>query len=515
MKARSASRSGAEGWEDRTSGSAEPSWFAEALPPQFQKLGSDVPADVAIVGAGISGMTTAYLLSRAGKKVAVIDDGNVASGETGRTTAHLTCALDDRYYNLEKAHGEQGARIAAESHMAAINTVESIARQEGISCDFERVDGYLFLDPTDEEESLRKELDATHRAGIATEWLDSLTLKSFDVGPCLRFPDQACFQPLKYLAGLAHAVVQAGGQIYTGTRARSVSATGVRTAGGYRIVAKKVVVATNAPIVDKVSKIYDRQAAYRTYVIAARVNKGDVPNALYWDTGNHKTDNVAPPYHYVRVQKVKERDYDLLVAGGEDHPTGDAADAEERYANLEVWARKHFPISEVEYRWSGQVLEPFDSLAFIGRNPPDKKGNVFIATGDSGNGMTHGTIAGMILNDLVAGRENGWAGLYDPSRRQRAAPAENTANSGGQGRDPQGLEPGQGMVSGGKMPVAYYRDGGGVLHSYSATCTHLGCTVKWNGSEKSFDCPCHGSRFSYAGKVVNGPANDDLEADKG
>lgn len=506
MKARSASRAGSEGWEDRTSGRAEPPWFAEAQPPQFQKLGRDFPADVAIVGAGISGMTAAYLLSRAGKRVAVMDDGNAASGETGRTTAHLTCALDDRYYNLENVHGEQGARVAAQSHMAAIDMIESIVRREGISCDVERVDGYLFLDPTDEEASLHKELEATRRAGIATEWLDILTLKSFDVGPCLRFPGQACFQPLKYVAGLAHATIQAGGQIYTGTRAKTISPDGVKTDDGYRVIAKKVVVATNAPIVDRVSKIYEKQTAYRTYAIAARVDRGDVPNALYWDTGNHRTENATPPYHYVRIQKMKGRDYDLLIAGGEDCPTGEGGSAEERYADLEVWARKHFPISEVEYRWSGQVLETFDSLAFIGRSPLDETNNIFIATGDSGNGMTHGTIAGIILSDLISGRENSWAGLYDPSRR----PKENQGGSGGE-QDPTGLAPGQGMVSEGKRSVAHYMDEAGTLHSYSAKCTHLGCTVKWNESEKSFDCPCHGSRFSYAGKVVNGPANEDLE----
>ncbi len=507
-----------EGWEEKTSGRAEPSWFADARTPRFQKLGRDMAADVAIVGAGISGMTTGYLLAMAGKKVAVIEDGGVASGETSRTTAHATCALDDRYYHIEKEHGRKGARLAAESHSAAIDLIESIARREKIECDFTRVDGYLFLDPTDSKKSLRAEHAATRRAGLQTELLDSPPGRS--LGACLRFPDQAHFQPLKYIAGLAQALVRNGGQIYTETHVQDVNSKGVKTADGHRVAAKKIVVATNAPIVDRISRIYDRQDAYRTYVIAARVEKGAVPDALYWDTGNQKSKNAAPPYHYVRLQKLGS--HDLLVAGGEDHPAGESADAEERYRRLEAWTRKHFPINELEYRWSGQVLEPRDSMAFIGHNPRDKRRNIFIATGDSGNGITHGTIAGAILTDLVLGKRNRWARLYDPSRRQKRKRSPQQQASRGkkkqqqQNPDPGKLLPGEGMVITGKNPLAFYRDEQGALHQYSASCTHLGCTVAWNNFEKSFDCPCHGSRFSYAGKVVNGPANDGLEpSDKG
>lgn len=197
--------------------------------------------------------------------------------------------------------------------------------------------------------------------------------------------------------------------------------------------------------------------------------------------------------------------------GCEDHPTG-IADADGRYATLEAWARKYSPINEVDYRWSGQVLEPHDSLAFIGRNPHDKQRNIFIATGDSGNGITHGTIAGMILSDLIAGKKNRWAKLYNPSRKM---PKEKRQEDPGGSKAKKEQELGQGLIVEGKKPVAYYRDENDLLHSLSAVCTHLGCTVQWNGPEKSFDCPCHGSRFSYAGKVVTGPANDDAKADRG
>jgi glycine/D-amino acid oxidase-like deaminating enzyme len=206
------------------------------------------------------------------------------------------------------------------------------------------------------------------------------------------------------------------GQIYTETHAQDVRSTGIKTDDGHRIAAKKIVVATNAPIVDKISKMYDRQIAYRTYAIGARIKKGSVPKALYWDTGNHKSENTVPPYHYVRVQAMEYSDYDLLVAGGEDHETGNASDMERRYERLESWTKRRFPIERIEYRWSGQVFEPKDGMAFIGHNPLDKRKNIFIATGDSGNGITHGTIAGIILSDLILGKENDWAKLYDPAR---------------------------------------------------------------------------------------------------
>ncbi|MEW5840262.1 FAD-dependent oxidoreductase [Nitrososphaera sp.] len=563
-----------EGWEEKTAGGTVPSWFADVSGDhqklQFAPLGGNVSVDVAIVGGGISGLTTGYLLALAGKKVAVLDDGDIASGETGRTTAHATCALDDRYYNIERMHGAEGARLAAESHSAAIDLIESIVRKENIAdCDFARVDGYLFLDPSDSPQSLKDELAATRRAGLQTELLEDsggggegeegdddnssngddyssrlLPLKVFNGGrqqrqqQCLRFPNQARLHPLKYMAGLAQAIVRHGGRVYTGTHVTNVTGTGVTAAAvvvaaadksrrqNYRVSARKIVVATNAPIIDTISKMYERQDAYRTYVIAARVDKGAVPDALYWDTGDHRRNSIMPPYHYARLQKLAgSKDYDLLVVGGEDHETGRPVDAEKCYSDLEEWARQHFPIKEVEYRWSGQVLEPLDSLAFIGRNPNDKRRNVFIATGDSGNGITHGTIAGMILTDLITGKSNRWAKLYDPARRQkrrsRAGPhkqedeGEQEKGDGEPERPEVGpgeLEPGQGtVVEEEDGPVAYYRDSQGRLHSYSAVCTHLGCTVEWNGSEKSFDCPCHGSRFSYAGKVVNGPANCNLE----
>jgi glycine/D-amino acid oxidase-like deaminating enzyme len=305
---------------EKTAGRTEPSWFSGAPPLEFQKLASDAEADVVVVGGGIAGLTTAYLLSKAGKKVAVVDDGNLGSGEAGRTTAHITCALDDRYYSIEEKHGEKVARLVTESHGAAIDTIESIASKERIECDFERVDGFLFLGPGDSQESLQKELKATRRAGIATELLERAPLDSFDTGPCIRFPNQAQFQPLKYLAGVGRAIARRGWTVFTQTHVQDVKSTGISTSDGFKIAAKKIVIATNAPIIDKTSKIYDRQVAYRTYAIAARAKKGAIPEALYWDTGDKRAKNAAA-YHYVRVQRQEDDDHDLLIIGGEDHET--------------------------------------------------------------------------------------------------------------------------------------------------------------------------------------------------
>lgn len=538
-------------WENITSGNNESSWYANLEEPiKSAKLTDSVlsslggePVDVAIIGGGIAGLTTAYLLSKSGKKVAVIEDGYIGSGETGRTTAHITHALDDRYYNLEQKHGIDGARSAANSHTAAINLIESIVKEENIDCDFERLDGFLFLDPTDTKESLDKELEATHKAGInTTEIVEKAPLQSFNTGPCIRFPNQAQFQPLKYLRGLCHAIIRNEGQIFTETHAQEINSDSIKTIDDYTLKARNIVIATNAPIIDKTSKIYDKQDAFRTYVIGARIKKGVIPTALYWDTGNQNSENLVAPYHYVRIQKRDndEDNDDLLIIGGEDHQTGNFSsddDIEKRYSRLESWAKDRFPIVAIEYRWSGQVMEPQDSIAFIGHNPGDNRNNIYIATGDSGNGITHGTIAGILLTDLILGKSNPWTALYDPSRKPRKVPGakseeveetqsqeaekptdqdeqENDKRSSSKSEEKmttlENLKEKQGIVLE-EEKIAAYKDPKGQLHTYSAVCTHLGCTVTWNNSEKSFDCPCHGSRFSSSGTVINGPANTGLE----
>jgi glycine/D-amino acid oxidase-like deaminating enzyme/nitrite reductase/ring-hydroxylating ferredoxin subunit len=529
-------------WYNKTSGRRESPWYGNIEQPiKYSKLISNIPPpsssgaiiDVLIVGGGITGLTTTYLLSKSGKKVAVIEDGFIGSGETSRTTAHITHALDDRYYNLEQKHGLDGARTAANSHTAAINLIESIVNEENIDCNFERLDGFLFLDPSDKTESLHKEFEATQRAGInATEIIDKVPLDSFNPGPCLRFPNQAQFHPLKYLKGLCQSIIKKEGQIFTETHVQEINSDGIITTDGFTLKATNIVIATNAPIVNTTSKIYDKQDAYRTYVIGARIKKDIIPTALYWDTGDQNSGNLVIPYHYARIQKmVNDENYDLLIVGGEDHRVGSHssdADIERRYSELESWSKEHFPIEGIEYRWSGQVMEPQDSLAFIGRNPGDKNKNVYIATGDSGNGITHGTVAGILLTDLIMDRNNPWTTLYDPSREPRKK-SLNTEKEGksseenGEGEKEREektsysitsfkhLLAGQGQILDDKK-IAAYKNYKGELCTYSAVCPHLGCILAWNNSEKSFDCPCHGSRFSPSGDVINGPANSSLES---
>ena len=495
-------------------------WMDTAEVPLESSLTERVSADVCIVGAGIAGMTTGYFLAREGKSVVVLDDGPIGGGMTGRTTAHLVNALDDRYFELERLHGEEGARLAAESHTAAIDAVEKIVELETIKCEFERLDGFLFVPPRDSKKILDDELEAAHKAGLTDiEKVGRVPWDSYDTGAALRFPRQAQFHPLKYLAGLAKAIEEKGGRIYTQTHAKEIEGgkkARIETSGGGVVTADAVVVATNTPVNDLIA-IHTKQAPYQTYVIGARIPKGSVTRALYWDTPD--------PYHYIRIETVGRgaAAYDILIVGGEDHKTGQQDDANKRFGALERWTRLRFPMVEgIEYRWSGEVMEPFDGLAFIGRNPMDKD-NVFIATGDSGNGMTHGTIAGILLTDLIMGRKNAWESIYDPSRiTLKALPTFLKENLNvakqytdlvvaGDVESEEEIKPGSGAIlSRGLHKVAVYRDPKGEVHERSAVCRHLGCIVNWNTLENTWDCPCHGSRYDAFGKVIQGPANCDL-----
>jgi glycine/D-amino acid oxidase-like deaminating enzyme/nitrite reductase/ring-hydroxylating ferredoxin subunit len=494
-------------------------WHAEATLPDVQSLDGDARCDVCVIGAGISGLTTAYLLARQGRSVLVLDDGPVGGGATLRTTAHLSNALDDRYYRLEHWHGENGARLAAASHAAAIEQIATIVATERIDCDFRRVDGYLVQgDPAGDGEELQRELEAAQRAGLDVA-LGRLPYEGYDFGPALRFAGQARFHPGHYLGGLARAAEALGVRIASPAHMSAIEsesdvAAVVRTEAGAQVHCGAVVVATNTPVNDRL-RIHTKQAAYRTYVIAARLPEGRAPDALLWDT--------CDPYHYVRLQPTDDGGGDWLIVGGEDHKTGqpDEEEAQAPFEALMQWTLARFPgVGRAQYRWSGQVLEPHDGLAFIGRNPMDAP-NIYIATGDSGNGLTHGTLAGLLLSELIAGREHPWATLYDPSRKSLRAAAtfvRENANFAaqyrdlllpGEIRDAHELARGEGaIVRRGLTKHALYRDAQGGLHEMSALCPHLGCAVRWNTTEKTWDCPCHGSRFAAEdGRVLNGPAN--------
>jgi glycine/D-amino acid oxidase-like deaminating enzyme/nitrite reductase/ring-hydroxylating ferredoxin subunit len=377
-------------------------------------------------------------------------------------------------------------------------------------------------------EELNEELEACLRAGIAVSHVDKAPLDSFHSGPAIRFPRQGQFHPRKYLAGLQRAILANGGKIFSGTRALEMEGgdeAKVTTKNGPVVRAKHVVVATNTPVNDRYT-IHTKQAPYTTYAMAFAYKRGTIPPILLWDTAEtaEKEKQLLGPiaYHYVRTQPGQGDD-DFLIVGGSDHKTGQAKDFSERYDWLEEWTRARFNVGEVSHRWSGQVMEPSDGLAFIGRNPADKD-NVYIATGDSGNGMTHGTIAGMLIVDLISGRENRWAKVYDPSRKSLRAIADfaaeniNVAERYGDYVTPSDVESeeqiprgGGALIREGLTKAAVYRDDDGVVHRMSAICPHLKCIVQWNSNEKTWDCPCHGSRFDCCGKVITGPAISDLE----
>ncbi len=479
-----------------------------------------------MIGAGIAGLTTAYLLARDGRSVVVIDTGRVGNGQTAVTTAHLSSVIDDTFKEMLHLHGPDGARLAHDSHARAVDRIEMICGDEHVDCRFERLDGYLFLGKKDKESTLEEELEAARAAGAKVTRLPQAPVTGFKSGPCLRFPHQAQFHPLRYLNGLAGAFARRGGRIYSGTQA--VEAIGgaracVKTASGHSIRVSAIVVATNSPFNDLLA-IHTKQAPYQTYAVGARVKADAITRALYWDTED--------PYHYVRLQRITNRELggdndepiDILIVGGEDHKSAKADDADARFARLESWMRDHFPAAgSVEFRWSGQVMETVDGLAFIGRNPLDAD-NVYVATGDSGMGMTHGTIAGMLIADLIQGRENPWTELYDPGRVRTGAAVEwvkeniNVALqykdwlTGGDVTSVDEITPNNGaiMVEAGRK-IAVYRDERGSLHRRSAVCPHLGCIVGWNPASSTWDCPCHGSRFDRFGAMFNGPSPKDLD----
>jgi len=488
--------------------------------PCFESLSGDLQTEVCVVGAGIVGLSTAYLLAQEGKSVVLLEAGVIGRGETSRTTAHLSNALDDRYYEIERLFGEDGAARAQQSHAQAVDLIEKIIRNRSIDCDFTRVDGFLFLSPGQSEDELDRELNAARRAGVIGVDRIARAPIDFETGPCLRFPNQAQFHPLKYLTGLANAFTDLGGRIFTNTRVENVhggSQPRTKTLKGHTVRSQAIVLGTNIPIDDNLT-IHARQACYRTYVIGARIPWGAIPRALYWDT--------VDPYHYVRLKSARAPDnpagFDTLIVGGEDHKQGESDDGEGRFERLEKWTRARFPIEEVTSRWSGMVCESADGLAFLGRDNVEE--NVYIATGDSGQGMTHGAIAGMLITDQICNRQNGWTALYNPSRVTARAVGEYLKGNAdvvsellewltpGAVKSEDSIAPGSGaIVRRGLGKVAVYRDEQGEFHECSATCTHLGCIVSWNSTERSWDCPCHGSRFDTDGKVLRGPATHDLE----
>lgn len=504
----------------RQESQSTPLWPDSYRVPARPPLRESLSTDVCVVGAGIAGLSTAYRLALEGADVVVLEAQGVGGGETERTTAHLTAALDAGYAALTRIHGGFSARLAARSHLDAVDEIERAAAEEGIECAFERLDGWLFAGKDDRPGPLQEEYEAAVLAGIpGVELLPRVEPSPFLTGPAIRYPRQAQFHPLRYLGGLAAAVERRGGRIFCATRVAEVRG-GPRaravTEGGLKVSARAIVIATDTPFNDRLA-IHTKQASYRTYVVSAPIEAPKTARALYWD--------MEDPFHYARLQRGAERAGDALIVGGEDHKTGqDDGETEARFERLERWARERFPgMGAVTHRWSGQIVATCDELAFIGRNPGDEE-NVFIATGDCGNGMTYGAIAGLLLPELIAGRSHPWEKLYDPSRVRSASLgrwARENLNAAAQYRghlapsevsSVDDIEPGSGAVlRRGLSRVAVYRAPDGTLTERSAICPHLRAVVRWNPVEKTWDCPAHGSRFDPEGAVLNGPAATGLE----
>jgi glycine/D-amino acid oxidase-like deaminating enzyme/nitrite reductase/ring-hydroxylating ferredoxin subunit len=494
-----------------------PYWSAGDTFPRFAKLAEDVAADVVVVGGGVTGLTTAYLLTKAGRRVVVLERGRCASTDTGHTSAHLTMVTDTRLTELVTRVGRTHAQAVWDAGLASIATIDEVVRELRIDAGFDWVDGYLHV-PLDEEASqadgLEEEATLAGELGFDAEYIESVPL----VGrPGVRFRDQARIHPRRYLAGVAGAVVDLGGRIHEQSNVddfcgepRSLKVN------GYTVAFEDVVIATHNPLVGLgglagATLFQTKLALYTSYVVAGRVVRGMVPDALWWDTAN--------PYQFLRVEP--HRDYDVVIFGGEDHKTGQQEDTAACYRRLEERLSAIVPDIELTHRWSGQVIETPDGLPYIGQSFEHQ----YSATGYAGNGLTFGTLAGMMISDAILERSNPWTGLFDPGRKALTRGLwdylkENVDYpyylirdrfAGAEGKSLRSVRRGRGMIierNGAK--VAAYRDQAGAVTLRSATCTHMGCAVGWNTAERTWDCPCHGSRFKPTGDVISGPAEAPL-----
>lgn len=492
-------------------------WMDIDVASDASPLFTDERCDVVVVGSGIAGLSAAYELAKRKLSVIVVDRGRICCGMTARTTAHLAPLCDDLMSEMTKLRGLENAIGFYRSHAEAVSRIEQIQKTEAIDCDFRRLDGYLFQGRRQPVSVIDDELDAVRAVGAPVDRLVGVPLAGCADRHVLRYADQATFHPLKYLAGVAAACAAAGVRFFSETAVQDVieenGGVTVKTARA-TITADSAVIATNAPIVDRYA-LHTKMAPYRTYAMAFTIRKGALGDALYWDTED--------PYHYVRLQPGPGSK-DHVIVGGEDHKTGEADDAEKRFGRLEDWARELIPALEtITHRWSGQVLDTIDYAGFIGRNPGSE--HVFVVTGDSGQGMTHGVAGALINADLITLGKSEWAHIYAPDRkpvsaignylRENATALTNLAEylTPGEISSLDELEAGQGAIlRKGVSKIAAYRTPAGKLQLHSSSCTHIGCQLHFNSFEHTWDCPCHGSIFDTDGQPLNAPAVSPLQA---
>jgi glycine/D-amino acid oxidase-like deaminating enzyme/nitrite reductase/ring-hydroxylating ferredoxin subunit len=491
-------------------------WASTDVAPEAESLRGNERAGVVVIGSGIAGLSTAYELMSSNVDVVVLDRGKIGKGMTARTTAHLAPVCDDGSAESIARRGLEAARLAWKSQDAAVDRIEAIVAERAISCGFRRVDAYLFPAPGTSESAMEDELKALKELGVYANMVRGVPFAGLRDAACVRYRNQATIHPLQYLRGLAQALAKSGARLYANTRVTAVeeqdAGVTVTTDGGV-VHASAAVVATNSPINDRVA-LHTKMAPYRTYAMAFTLAKEALPDALFWDS--------ADPYHYVR-QHPGPGNVNYLIVGGGDHKTGEADDAVTRFDALEAWIRNLVPeLGKETHRWSGQVLETLDYSSFTGRNPGNR--NIYVHTGDSGQGITHGAMAGMLIRDLITKGESPWSEVYEPSRKplrgakmfvaENVTAIKNFAEyvAPGEITSVDELGKGQGaIVRNGLKKIAAYRDERGKLYQCSAACTHVGCHVHWNSLERCWDCPCHGSQFAVDGTALNGPAVAPLE----
>lgn len=478
----------------------------------FPRLENDIEVDIAIIGGGITGLTTAFLLKDSGYRVAILEAHKIGAGTTGFSSCHLTTDADYSYRQTYKDYNDETLKTVADSRVKAIDFIESIVKNNNIHCDFRRLPGYLYTEKEEELANLKEELKYAGKAGLAVSWSEKAPLPFKTLG-AVRFENQGEFNAQEYLQGLSKNL-NARCQVYEDTFVVDIKeengSTLVKTSGG-TVKAKTIIEATHLPIFFNVLQTVS--IPYRSYMVAAKISDDQYPEGLYWD--------MNEPYHYTRVYQTENGKW--LVVGGEDHKTGHVKDTSENYRRLEEYVKQRFKVSSIDFKWSAQYYEPADGLPYIGRSPFSK--NVYVATGFSGDGLVYGTVAGIILADLLMGRENAWAEVFDSTRINPLVSAPEFLKAQvdvtknfisdrftSEGEDINVVAKGEGKIldiNGEKLAVS--RDENDEVHAVSPVCTHMKCYVHWNGNEKSWDCPCHGSRFSMKGEVIIGPATMVLE----
>lgn len=473
--------------------------------------------DVVIAGAGITGITLALLLQKAGKKCVVVEAQNIGFGTTGGTTAHLNTLLDVPYTTLIRNFGKENAAKVADATKSAIDLFRQHVNEYAIDCGFEEQSGFLFSQTVDQSKELEEIFDACMELGLEVRFADSVPA-DLPHKKVMMAGGQAKIHPLRYIHALANQFINSGGAIVENCRVIAAhngddkNNVSVETSTG-PINASFMIFATHIPT--GVNLLHLRCSPYRSYAMAVKLADDLYPDGLIYD--------MYDPYHYYRTQVIDGEKH--LIVGGEDHRTGDEPNTNGCFLKLESHIRSHFNVKEITHRWSSQYFESADGLPYIGHLPGNPE-NVLVATGYGGNGVTYSHVAALILKNIVLGEESAYGSLFSPGRIKPVAgftefvkhnvEVVNAMVGGWLGQDSlpelSGLGSGEGkVVKYEKNSVALYKDENHVVHAVNPACTHLKCSVNWNAAEKSWDCPCHGARYSYEGKVITGPATKDLE----